>query len=72
MLFVNMLFDVMACWLIHAELSLVLGPKTGELGLSHHRLENMKWVIGEEILEPMTVFTKSLHTYSNQNCKLEF
>jgi hypothetical protein len=32
------------------------------LGLRHQKLENMKWDIGEEILEPMMLFTKSLHT----------
>jgi hypothetical protein len=62
-LFMNMLFDVIACWLIHTELNLVLGPKNwGELGLRHQRLKNVKWDIGEELLEPMALFTKSLHT----------
>jgi hypothetical protein len=61
-LLVNVLFDMIACWLIHTELNSVLGPKTGEFGLRHQGLENIEWGTGEEILEPVTLFTKSLHT----------
>jgi hypothetical protein len=34
----------------------------GECGLRHQRLEKVKWAIVEEIHEPITMFTKILHT----------